>query len=296
MQIAPHRQGIREVEHIGSQFTRGQIAVTSARNAAAGTHLDFAHVLADISGAAILPYFRKPLVVKNKAGLSGFDPVTDADRAAERAIREALLQRFPDHGIVGEEFGAIAAKGRYRWLIDPIDGTRAFITGSPLWGTLIGLMDGARPALGVMNQPFTGERFWSNGRQAHWRAPTGKVHRIRTRACAQLGDAILTTTHPDMFASTADAERFDAMRSRVRMTRYGGDCYGYCLLAAGFIDIIVEAGLKAYDIVPLVPIIEGAGGVITTWDGEPAFEGGRIVAAGDKRVHTQAMAILRGAG
>jgi myo-inositol-1(or 4)-monophosphatase len=268
--------------------------VTSARNTAVETHLEFAHVLANISGEAILPYFRKPLAVKNKAGVSGFDPVTAADRAAERVIRKAVLQRFPDHGVVGEEYGAILGKGRYRWLIDPIDGTRAFITGSPLWGTLIGLIDGSRPTLGLMNQPFTGERFWSDARQAHWRGPNGEMRRIRTRACARLADAVLTTTHPDVFVSPADLARFDDLRARVRMTRYGGDCYGYCLLAAGCIDVIVEAGLKAYDVVALVPIIEAAGGVITTWEGEPALEGGRIIAAGDRRVHEQAMAVLRG--
>ena len=257
-------------------------------------HLEFAHLLADISADAILPYFRKPLSVENKSRRSGFDPVTAADRAAERSIRKAVQQRFPEHGILGEEYGAIAGKGRYRWLIDPIDGTRAFITGSPLWGTLIGLMDGASPVLGLMNQPFTAERFWSDGRQAQWRGPTGKARRIRTRACTRLADAILTTTHPDMFAAPADADRFNDVRSRVRMTRYGGDCYGYCLLAAGCIDVIIEAGLKPYDIMPLVPLIEGAGGIVTTWDGGPALEGGRILAAGDRRVHEQALAILRG--
>ena len=147
-----------------------------------------------------------------------------------------------------------------------------------------------------MLAPFTGERCWSEGRQARWRGADGTARRIRTRACARLADAILTTTHPDMFAAPADDARFNGVRSRVRMTRYGGDCYGYCLLAAGFIDIIVESGLKPYDIVPLVPIIEAAGGVVTTWEGEPALDGGRIVAAGDRRVHEQALAILRGAG
>jgi len=220
--------------------------------------------------------------------------VTAADRAAERAIRKAIRARFPDHGIVGEEYGSIAGNGPFRWVIDPIDGTRTFIIGSPLWGTLIGLMDGPNPVLGLMNQPFTGERFWGDGHRAHWRGPGGKTKRIKTRACARLRDAVLTTTHPDLFATVADADRFGNVRSRVRMTRYGGDCYGYCLLAAGFIDLIIEAGLKAYDVAALVPIIEAAGGVVTTWDGEPASEGGRIVAAGDKRVHQEAIAILRG--
>jgi histidinol phosphatase-like enzyme (inositol monophosphatase family) len=251
-------------------------------------------VLADLSAAAILPNFRKQLAVSNKAGPGAFDPVTAADRAAEKAIRKAILARFPDHGIVGEEYGTVAGAGRYRWVIDPIDGTRTFITGSPLWGTLIGLMDGPTPVLGLMNQPFTAERFWSDGRRAHWRGPAGKARSIKTRSCARLADAVLTSTHPDLFASPEEASRFGAVRSRVRMTRFGGDCYGYCLLAAGFVDLIVEAGLKAYDIVALVPIIEAAGGIVTTWDGGPATDGGRIVAAGDRRVHQEALAILRG--
>jgi myo-inositol-1(or 4)-monophosphatase len=258
--------------------------------------LDLAHLLGDISGAAILPFFRKRLTVANKAGRNGYDPVTAADRAAERVIRKAVRQRFPDHGFIGEEFGTTAGKGRYQWLVDPIDGTRAFITGSPLWGTLIGLLERGTPVLGLMNQPFTGERFWSEGRGARRRDPDGTTHRIKTRPCASLAQAVLTTTAPDMFVAPAEAARFDALKARARMTRYGGDCYGYCLLAAGFIDLIVESGLKSYDIAPLIPIIEGAGGVVTTWEGGPAAAGGRIVAAGDPRAHAAALAILRGAG
>ena len=268
--------------------------MTTDRTGGSRAHLELAHVLADLSAAAILPYFRKPIAVGNKAGPGGFDPVTAADRAAEKAIRKAILARFPDHGVVGEEYGTLAGAGRYRWVIDPIDGTRTFIMGSPLWGTLIGLMDGPIPVLGLMNQPFTAERFWSDGRRAHWRGPGGKARSIKTRPCARLADAVLTSTHPDLFASAEEASRFGTVRSRVRMTRFGGDCYGYCLLAAGFVDLIVEAGLKAYDIVALVPIIEAAGGIVTTWDGGPATDGGRIVAAGDRRVHQEALAILRG--
>ena len=277
-----------------TRMPTGRNAVTADRTAATRAHLEFAHSLADISGSTILPYFRRPLAVSNKAGPAAFDPVTAADRAAERAIRKAVLARFPDHGVVGEEYGTIVGAGRHRWVIDPIDGTRAFITGSPLWGTLIGLMDGPRPILGLMDQPFTGERFWSDGRRAHWRGPNTKARSIKTRPCARLADAVLASTHPDMFAPSEEAARFNAVKSRVRMTRYGGDCYGYCLLAAGFVDVIVEAGLKPYDIVALVPIIQAAGGVVTTWDGGPPTGGGRIIAAGDSRVHQEALAILRG--
>jgi myo-inositol-1(or 4)-monophosphatase len=260
--------------------------------AASKTHLQFAHALADRSGAVIRPYFRRALAVASKGGRAAFDPVTAADRAAERAIRKAILARYPDHGIVGEEYGNVAGRGRYHWVIDPIDGTRAFIMGSPLWGTLIGLIDGARPTLGLMDQPFTTERFWSDGRRAHCRRPGGRQQRLRTRPCARLADAILGSTHPDLFASGEEAGRFAALKSRVLMTRYGGDCYGYCLLAAGCVDLIVEAGLKPYDVVALVPIVEAAGGFISTWGGAPAMAGGRIVAAGDARVHQEALAIL----
>ena len=272
--------------------------MTKARKTASKAQIDFAHTLADVSADAILPRFRTPLTVENKAGKgetagAGFDPVTAADRAAERAIRKAISARFPDHGIVGEEFATLAGSSRYRWVIDPIDGTRAFITGSPLWGTLIGLMDGPAPALGLMNQPFTGERVWSDGAVARWRRPDGKVRRLATRACARLADATFTTTHPDLFAAGVEAAAFVAVKSHARMTRYGGDCYAYCLLAAGFIDVIVEAGLKPYDVVALVPIIEAAGGIVTTWEGASPTEGGRILAAGDRRVHQEAMALLR---
>jgi histidinol-phosphatase len=283
---------IGTTSHMGNQMVDGAVRVGQARGMRA--HLEFAHRLADLSGPAILPYFRKTIAIKNKAGASGFDPVTAADRAAERRIRKAIVEHHPDHGIVGEELGVRLGTGPYQWVIDPIDGTRAFITGSPLWGTLIGLLEEGRPRLGLMNQPFTGERFWSHGAAARARAPDGSIRRLKTRSCAGLREATLTTTHPDLFASGPENTAFQRLKAKARMTRYGGDCYGYCLLAAGFIDIIVECGLKPYDVVALIPIIEGAGGVITTWRGEPATAGGRIVAAGDARVHEEALALLRG--
>ena len=230
--------------------------------------------------------------MRNKAGAAGFDPVTPADRAAERVIRAAIAKRFPDHGIIGEEFAPRPGAGRHQWVVDPIDGTRAFIAGSRLWGTLIGLIEDGTPVLGLMHQPFTSERFWADGRTTRMRGPNGKVRRLKTRACARLADAVLTTTHPDLFFAASEIARFDEVRSRVRMTQYGGDCYGYCLLAAGFVDIIVEAGLKPHDVVALIPIVEGAGGQITTWDNKPALQGGRILATGDKRVHEEALALL----
>jgi myo-inositol-1(or 4)-monophosphatase len=259
------------------------------------TYLAFAHTVADLSGKTILPYFRRSLRVTDKGGGARFDPVTAADRAAERVIRKAISARFPEHGIVGEEFTERPGQSELKWLIDPIDGTRSFIAGSPLWGTLIALTSGSDPLLGVMDQPFTAERFWSDQGKAYARAPDGRVRRLKTRTCTELGAAVLTATHPDLFSSRKEAASFERLKSLVRMTRYGGDCYGYCMLASGFVDLVVEAGLKAYDIAPLIPIIEGAGGVVTTWDGGSALNGGEIVAAGDARVHRKAVAVLNGA-
>jgi myo-inositol-1(or 4)-monophosphatase len=266
----------------------------SQRRSSPSSYLDFAHSLADLAGEAVLPYFRRRLNVDNKAGAGGFDPVTAADRAAERAIRAAIAKRFPDHGIIGEEYPERPSAGQYTWVLDPIDGTRAFIMGSPLWGTLIGLNDGGTPILGMMDQPFSGERFWGVRGQARMREPDGRTRKLKTRGCGSLREAVLTTTHPDLLGPRSNAAAFERLTKKVRMTRYGGDCYGYCLLAAGYVDLVVEAGLKPYDVAALIPIIEGGGGHITTWEGASAAKGGRIVAAGDARVHKEAMAILNG--
>ena len=256
--------------------------------------LDFAHHLADRSGETILRHFRRRGAVTNKAEGYDFDPVTIADRSAERIMREAIAQRYPNHGIVGEEFETAPGIGRYHWVLDPIDGTRAFISGSPLWGTLIDLTDRGRPVLGLMNQPFTRERFWAWGRTARMQGPEGKPRRLRTRPCAKLEDAVVTTTHPDLFAGVHERARFGDIKARARMTRFGGDCYGYCLLAMGCVDLVVEAGLKPYDVMALIPLIENAGGVITTWEGGPALNGGRVIAAGDARTHRQGLRLLAG--
>ena len=256
--------------------------------------LGTAHELADRSADATLPYFRKRVTVDNKAKGGDFDPVTAADRKAEKVISKLIRETYPDHGLVGEEFGNHREDARYRWVIDPIDGTRSFIMGTPLWGTLIGLMDGDAALLGMMDQPFTGERFWSGEKVAFSRTRSGKPQRLKTRPCAHLSDAVLTTTHPDLFTRGLEVDSFGQLRKSARMTRYGGDCYTYCLLAAGFVDLIVESGLKTYDVVALIPIIERAGGRITTWDGKPAINGGRIVAAGDPKLHEIALKVLKG--
>ena len=251
-----------------------------------------AHTLADVSAKAILPLFRKAIAVDDKGGKAGFDPVTAADRAAERAIARQLARIYPEHGIIGEEYGVVKPDARFRWVIDPIDGTRAFIMGLPTWGTLIGLMDGNEVVLGLMDQPFTRERFWASAAAAHLRTGDGKTRKIKTRACADLGQAVFSATHPDLFASEAEKAVHDAVKSAARMTRYGGDCYAYCLLAAGHIDVIVEPGLKTYDIAALVAIIERAGGRVTTWDGGPAAGGGDIVACGDPVLHAKVLRVI----
>jgi histidinol phosphatase-like enzyme (inositol monophosphatase family) len=254
--------------------------------------LETAHALADKSGRVILPYFRRPLEIDNKSE-AGFDPVTAADRAAEEIIRKAIASRHPDHGIVGEEFGVTAAKSPFQWVIDPIDGTKAFITGMPLWGTLIGLTHEGQGVLGLMDQPFTGERVWAGMDASYWRLRGGRAKRIATRACASLEQATLTTTGPQFF-KPLELAAFDRVKAAARLTRYGGDCYAYCLLAAGHIDIVIEAGLKPYDVMALIPIIERAGGRITTWDGGRPEAGGRIVAVGDPNLHGKVLELLAG--
>ena len=254
--------------------------------------IETAHDLADASGKAILRHFRKPLAVDNKAAGDAFDPVTDADRAGERAIRRRLAILHPEHAVLGEEMGHAKTASPYTWVIDPIDGTRAFITGMPLWGTLIGLTCEGRAEIGLMDQPYTGERVWSGPKGTQWRSVDGRTRRVATSACRRLEDARFTTTSPDLFGTGAERETFRRLKAAARLTRFGGDCYGYCLLAAGHIDIIAEAGLQPYDVVALIPIIERAGGVITTWDGGRAEGGGRILACGDPRLHEAALKLM----
>jgi myo-inositol-1(or 4)-monophosphatase len=256
------------------------------------TAIDFANFvdqLASVSGDTILPFFRTALAIENKKA-GGFDPVTAADRAAEDAMRTLIRKNFPDHGIIGEEYGEERSGADYVWVLDPIDGTKSFITGMPAWGTLIGLMRFGEPVFGLMHQPFTRERFSGDGGAAHYRGPAGNRD-LHVRACATLSDALLATTSP-LLMSAADRAAFVRVENAVKLSRYGGDCYAYCMLAAGQIDLIIETEIKSHDIVALIPIIQGAGGVITTWDNGPPQKGGRIVVAGDKRVHQAAMKVL----
>jgi myo-inositol-1(or 4)-monophosphatase len=256
----------------------------------------FVERLARISGETIMPFFRATFAMEDKSGGGVFDPVTEADRAAESAMRRLIGEAFPHHGVIGEEFGEQAPDSEYVWVLDPIDGTKSFISGLPLWGTLIGLLHRGSPCYGLMNQPFTRESFYGDGRAAHWsgRGPDGApaTRRLRVRPCASLDRATLMTTSPKLIPELL-RPRYEVLEAQTRLARYGGDCYAYCMLAAGHVDLVVEAGLNAYDIVALIPIVEGAGGIITTWDGGDPSKGGAVVAAGDKRAHEQALEVLR---
>ena len=248
--------------------------------------------LATTSGETILPFFRTSLSVDDKGSNKDFDPVTEADRAAEAVMRRLIKANFPQHGIIGEEFGAEREDAEYVWVLDPIDGTKSFIGGFPVWGTLIALMHRGTPVFGMMHQPFIGERFSGDNGSATYKGPSGE-RRLAVRRCASLKEATVCTTSP-LLMNEADRATFRRVEQAARLSRYGGDCYAYCMLAAGHIDLVVETELKPYDINALIPIVTGAGGIVTTWEGKPAQAGGRIIAAGDERVHEEAMKLLNG--
>lgn len=244
--------------------------------------------MADAAGVAIRPYFRKPLVVDDKADLT---PVTAADRAAEQAMRSLIETRFPDHGIVGEELGRVRADAELVWTLDPIDGTKSFISGVPLFGTLIALTRRGRPILGVIDQPISRERWVG----AAGRPTTLNGETVHCRACPGLAAATLFATTPDMFKGL-DAKAFARVSAAVKLTRFGADCYAYGVLAAGFVDVVLEASLKPYDFCAIIPIVEGAGGVATDWRGAALdlASDGRVLIAGDRRAHQAALALLDG--
>ncbi len=251
--------------------------------------LAFADALADAARAAILPHFRSGGACENKSA-DGFDPVTEADRASEAAMRALIEREFPEHGVLGEEFERTPSRDGYEWVLDPIDGTRAFIAGLPTWGVLIALAYEGKPILGVMDQPYLDERYrgWNDGADIVFR---GARRALKTRRCAALSDAILSTTSPDLFQG-AEAETFGHVRSRAKLTRYGYDCYAYAMIAAGHLDCVLESGLKPFDIQALIPILTGAGGGVCNWDGGDAAQGGQVLAYSDARVRDEVLALL----
>lgn len=257
----------------------------------AGASLDdfirLAELLADASGAIIQRYWRTELAVDDKLDLS---PVTIADRESEAAMRKLIENTFPDHGIVGEEYGPLRPDAPYVWVLDPIDGTKSFITGKPLYGTLIGLLHEGKALVGVINMPALDER---------WLGAMGQGARfngrpVKTRACNALGKAALFTTTPYMFETEADRTAYERVRKSVKLSMFGTDCYAYGLVANGTADLVIEGGLGVYDYIAPIAVIEAAGGVITDWRGMPLGlkSDGRVVAAGDRRCHEQALALL----
>ena len=248
--------------------------------------LAFANQLADLAAAAIRPHFRQPIAVDSKADQS---PVTVADREAEQAMRRRIEAAFPAHGIIGEEFGRVREDAEYVWVLDPIDGTKSFISGVPLFGTLIALLRRGEPLLGIIDQPIARERWVG----ATGQATTLNNARVQTRACAALGGATLFSATQDMFQGF-EIDAFARLKSQVRLVRWSADCYAYALLATGFVDLVVEASMKPYDYAALIPVVQGAGGVISDWQGRPLTleSDGRVLAAGDPALHGEALRSL----
>ncbi|MBK1663455.1 histidinol-phosphatase [Rhodospirillum rubrum] len=245
------------------------------------------HQLADLSAAIIAPLFRTPLTVDDKDDAS---PVTAADRDSEAAMREVITRAYPDHGVIGEEHGSERTDAEFVWVLDPIDGTGAFITGKPSFGTLIGLCHNGVPVLGAINQPILNER-WIGG-QGLGASFNGKT--IACRPCPALNRAALYTTAPELFARPGDAEAFERLRRRAKLRRYGCDCYAYGLVALGFADLVVETGLKIYDYAALAPIVTAAGGVMTDWENRPLTlaSADRVIASGDLALHREVLAVI----
>jgi myo-inositol-1(or 4)-monophosphatase len=263
------------------------------RQAEVEARLAVALPIVEAAGRLALAYFRRPIEVENKLGPGVFDPVTAADRDVEALIRERLGLAFPDSAIVGEEDGLTPGGSRWSWIIDPIDGTRAFISGVPAWGVLVGLLEDGEPRAGIMRQPYLSETFVGSSRGAFLVTPA-RTTPLASSGRTDLGGAVLYSTQPGMFADPREQAGFDRVAAAARMCRFGGDCYSYCLLAAGFIDLVIEGGLQAYDILPLIPIVEAAGGAVTDLDGNRPLAGGTVIAAASPELGARARALMRG--
>jgi len=254
--------------------------------------LAFLKRLADAAATESLRYFRADLDIENKYQV-GFDPVTEGDKRAEAAIRAILEEEFPDHGILGEEYGATNTDRSHVWVIDPIDGTRAFIAGLPVWGTLVGLKVDGHARMGFIHQPYTGEFYVADGAGASLIDREGRQRKLATRKNCALADAILFTTSPKLY-SGQEQPAFERLENQVKLSRYGTDCYAAALVAAGHADIWIDPDLQPYDIVGIIPVIEQAGGIVTTIDGGRPEDGGTVIAAGSKELHAQAIAAFKG--
>ncbi len=252
--------------------------------------IDVANALANAARIATLAHFRSDELQADNKRATGFDPVTVADRDAEQAMRAILARRRPDDAILGEEFGTTSGTTGLTWVLDPIDGTRGYLSGTPNWGVLIGLRDAGGALFGIIDQPYIGERFCGGFGIAEMVGPQGG-RPLRTRKARDLAEAILFTTFPEV-GTDAEGRAFKALSAYAKLTRYGMDCYAYALVAAGQIDLVVEAGLQTYDIMAPLAVIEAAGGIVTDWRGGSALDGGRVLAAANANIHAAALAVL----
>jgi histidinol phosphatase-like enzyme (inositol monophosphatase family) len=252
--------------------------------------------LIDLNRAAagvILPLFRADHGLEDKGGSKGFDPVTGADRGAEAAIRRQVGERYPQHGVIGEEYGEDRPDAEFVWVVDPIDGTRAFVAGLPLWTTLIGLRFHGRPVLGSIGQPFLGELFIGSAAGSRLMS-RGSARPLKVRECPALTGAVIATTDPEGCFSGAEMGAWSQVRAASRLARFGCDAYAYAMVAAGLVDLVLEAGLRSWDVEAAVPVIEGAGGLVTDWRGDPiGRDGGQMAIAGDRRCLDEALVALR---
>ena len=255
---------------------------------------DYTDLLERLAAAAAditLPMFKQPVDVINKGKKLqlDYDPVTEADKQAEQVIRKLINQAYPDHNILSEEQGSEQnSTSPYTWVIDPIDGTRAYICGIPTWGTLVALNNGGTPLVGMLDQPYLKERYMGTPDGA-----TLNGRKITCRPCTDLSSATISTTDPSQFfACDADLDAFNRVAPKARLVRNGYDCYAYAMVAAGFIDVVIESGLEPYDIQAMIPIVQGAGGIITNWNGQSAAEGGQIVASATAELHDQVLELL----
>ncbi|WP_323715729.1 histidinol-phosphatase [Paracoccus aminovorans] len=251
-----------------------------------------AHRLADAARIETLGLFRSPGLHPDNKAATGFDPVTEADRASERAMRAILAAERPEDAILGEEYGVQNGQSGLTWVLDPIDGTRAFMAGAPSWGVLIGLSDSDGPIYGIVDQPHLDERFEGGLGRARL-ISRGEERPLATRRGVALAQATLMTTYPEVGSPTEQAA-FRRVAERARLVRYGLDCYAYALLAAGHVDLVIEAGLQPYDVAAPIAVVRAAGGVATDWRGGPAHRGGTLIAAGSPELHAEALALLNG--
>ncbi len=254
--------------------------------------IDTAAELAEAARAATLLHFRSDGLMADTKEAARFDPVTVADRLSETRMREILARRRPQDGILGEEFAPVAGSSGLTWVLDPIDGTRGYMSGTPTWGVLISVRDGGGPIYGLIDQPYILERFEGGLGRAEVNGPMGR-RALKTRAARPLAEAVLFTTFPEI-GTPAEGAAFRRVAPKARLVRYGMDCYAYALIAAGQIDLVIEAGLQAYDVQAPIAVIEAAGGIVTDWQGRPCPDGGQVLAAANPAIHAEALALLNG--